>query len=162
MEKFIPKVSIIKTERMICLCIMAVGRISYFDYEREPIFLEAEIEPEVLGESVLDAIQLSRSVSADEFQKEWDSGSIKSNSEAVLKLMMSKYNYKNKKAFYGEAKNCLISIIDNEFKISPFRSDKKGGFSADKENGPFSFTIPLDSNNREVGDSVLKGFSLCT
>lgn len=140
----------------------SMGTFAYPEPEATPHFLPPDTDDASLGKTLRVALRASKTVSAEEFQRIWNSGQVNDIEKAHDTLAMENYGFKTRRAMYKNMDSCSVCIVDGTIEIQPLRHTSIDGYTADKVQGPFRFAVSEDVSDAELGAALRKGFSLCS
>lgn len=115
--------------------------------------LKLDCNDEKLGESIIKAIEKSRFIRPED--PEFESFFSKENAEKdsdyfVLNLLKEFGNISREKAFH-KMLHCGVVAKSNTLKISPYRKSRGENWKSDEFMEKNIISIPLTSNNEEIG-----------
>lgn len=140
---------------------LSQGMLDYAEPTAPPHFLAFDVEDAVLGHAMRSALNASRKVSTEEFQKIFHSGVVQKLGKDRDAFAMHRYGYQSRRAMYKNMRNCSISVIDGQIEIVPMHQKSLDGYSATNE-GPSPLYISLDANDAHLGSALREAFSRCS
>ena len=141
---------------------MSNGGLRYGEPSVAPHYLAPDSDDSSLGQILRNALKASKQVSAEEFQKIFNSGIIQKRAKENEAWMMQKYGYKTQLALYKHMKYCSVNFSEGVIEISPSHSDKKGGYSRRVGDGIENIRLPDSVSDAELGAALRDGFKRCT
>ena len=121
--------------------------------------LEVEASDEILGKSIVEALNNSRPLSLEEHRN--TAKNLAENYKAWIQRMMEKYNYKTKRALFKNMKSCSILCREGMIIIKPSYHQTLEGWSGDRINKEDYVTLPAESSFSELGAALRLAFTRC-
>jgi hypothetical protein len=135
-----------------------LGMISR-DYLFPTHLLSPDVDNEIIGQIVLQALSNSRTLSCAEDRADlFDPEKSKERHENWIKMLMKNYNIKTKKALFTGMKSSTIHLINDTINISiskRMRLQAWGGIGKD------DIAVSLSSTPEEIGKALKSALSQC-
>ena len=129
------------------------------DFER--IILSLDVSNEVLGQSIIIALNAGKSIPPEDIKGILFSPELDKLMKERDKKLMAEFGYKSKKALFKHMRNVGITYINDSYKISPSHQDGLDysftGLSKDDE-----IILPNDATDEELGQAVRLAYEKCT
>jgi len=131
-------------------------RMQFSDPDSYYCFMEAPVELEKLGESVLLALEASKHLSVEEAiqrrasETEWNNW---------ISLMLSETNIASSQKLFQKMASCSVRYQDGVIVFSP--SIKRRGAAWEGRGENFNISIPSSSELKLIGQAAIEGLSLC-
>lgn len=144
------------------------------DHRGAQIFLAFDVSDEVLGGAVLESLAQSRCVLGVpregsiylpdvEFDMELYDYKLSAKRYAQwVKDLMTRYDYKTKRALFKDMKNCSIESKEGVMTIAPSCHQKLEQWGRETQDEFEDVKIPSDSSVAEIGAALRVAFSRCT
>ncbi|WP_412480367.1 contact-dependent growth inhibition system immunity protein [Azonexus sp. IMCC34839] len=145
-----------------CIETMSLGMLAYTEPEATPHYLPPDVEDEILGRTLREALNASKTVSIEEFQKIFHSGVIQQLGNERNAWAMKNYGYKNKRAMYRKMDCCWISAADGQIEIKPTRHKGLDAYSGISNDGPEIQYVSVAISDADLGAALKEGFKRCT
>lgn len=145
-----------------CITTQSVGMLVYPEPDVPPIFLSPDADDLTLGQQLRRALQASKRVSPEEFQKIWRSGGISKLEDSRQEWTMQHYGYKSRRAMLKSMDTCSVSVTDGEIEIQPTHQKSLDGYTVTKDEGPFPLSVPEGASDVSLGAALREGFKRCT
>lgn len=139
-----------------------MGMLAYADPNVEVVYLNPDTDNELLGKSVRYAMQQSKVVGFDEFQKIFHSGVIEKREAEWEAFAMQKYGYKTRRAMYSSYATCVVSSDGEQIEIQPTSRKSMDSFTASKDTGPHALYFSFSITDEEFGIALREAFENCT
>ncbi|MET2524668.1 contact-dependent growth inhibition system immunity protein [Ralstonia pseudosolanacearum] len=141
---------------------MSQGVMSYAEPSVEPSYLDPQVDDDLLGRALREALAKSRQVSVEDFQKIFQSGVVQKLGKEREALAMEKYGYKTRRAMLKKMDTCSVSVVDNQIEIQPTHQKSLDGWTVTTDEGPFPLYVPGTATDVELGAALREGFKRCT
>ncbi|AJJ03252.1 hypothetical protein BZ17_3149 [Yersinia pseudotuberculosis IP 32953] len=126
-----------------------------------PHLLPPDIDNQSIGETILQALSDSRTLTVKECETFFDFEKGKEEYAAWVAMLMEKYGYKTKKSLFKNMKNCGIHCFNGVITISPTRHEKLEGWGREKGDGIEDVILSVDSSPTEIGAGLRLALSRC-
>lgn len=144
------------------ICTMSRGLLRFAEPDAPPKYLDPNVSDEILGCTLRIALGASKNVSAEEFQRVFQSGVVQRLAEERDVWAMKKYGYKTRRAMYTNMDSCSVTVMTDQIEISPSHHDSIDGYSATKDRGPQPLYVPASISDAGLGVALREGFNRCT
>ncbi|WP_439854840.1 contact-dependent growth inhibition system immunity protein [Pseudomonas yamanorum] len=133
------------------------------DPEGVGIFLSHLSDDSSLGQSILDALAVSRMIDPKESPEFFDfRGRVAIQYNEWIANAMMKFEYKTKRALFKDMKSCSIDAFDGVITIRPSHHEKLEAWSGKGITEKDFVVISTNSSPDEIGVSLRLAFSRCT
>ncbi|MCD1125600.1 CdiI family contact-dependent growth inhibition immunity protein [Jinshanibacter sp. LJY008] len=126
-----------------------------------PHLLQSDASENDIGETILQALSDSRTLTVKECETFFDREKGKEQYAAWIVMLMEKYGYKSKRALFKDMKNCSIHLVNNVIKISPTRHEKLEAWGRTKGDGIEDVILSVDNSPAEIGAGLRLALSRC-
>ena len=123
--------------------------------------LPLDVSDEELGQVTLLALSKSRVIDVSEIGTFFNMVNIKKRYDAWVADLMSKYNYKTKRALFKNMMQCSLRISDGILTISPTRHEKLEGWGWEGISDDDKVVLSVNSTTEEIGAGLRLAFSRC-
>ncbi|WP_036116552.1 MULTISPECIES: contact-dependent growth inhibition system immunity protein [Luteibacter] len=123
--------------------------------------LNADAEPEILGNAVKGALEKSRWLSLDEYPTFFDWKERKKDEAARDAHLIEAFGYKTRKQLYRDMKCCSIYEADGIIVVSPTVHERLDAWTGEGIDQEDKVAVALSSSLKEIGDALILGFSRC-
>jgi len=134
----------------------------YVDPQGKRIYLEPDVDNLTLGQAVLEALNASRIIPAEEAYDFGDFGWRSNMYKEWIQSAMNKFGYKTKRALFKNMDNCGIKMLGDKITMHPRHHEKLEAWSATENGDKDNVIIPADSSPEEIGAALRLAFSRCT
>ena len=125
------------------------------------ILLPLDVSDEELGQATLLALSKSRVIEVSEIGTFFNIDNIKKRYDAWVADLMTKYNYKTKRALFKNMMQCTVEIRDERLTISPSRHEKLEVWSGKGISDDDKVVLSVNSTTEEIGAGLRLAFSRC-
>ena len=123
--------------------------------------LPLEVSDEELGQATLLALAKSRIMDDNEIWPFMDRDNVKKRYDAWVADLMTKYNYKTRRALFKNMMQCSVEISDERLTISPSCHEKLEAWSGKGISDDDKVALSVNSTTEEIGAGVRLAFSRC-
>ena len=153
-----------------CVCknqdfILVVTYSGYRRTTRDPdgvqTLLSLDVSDEELGQATLLALSKSRIIDVSEIGTFFNIDNVKKRYDAWVADLMTKYNYKTKRALFKNMMQCSVEISDGRLTISPSCHEKLEAWSGKGLTEDDDVVLSVNSTTEEIGAGLRLAFSRC-
>ena len=123
--------------------------------------LPLDVSDEELGQVILLALSKSRVIDVSEIGTFFNMDNIKKRYDAWVADLMTKYNYKTKRALFKNMMQCSLRISDGILTISPTRHEKLEGWGWEGISDDDKVVLSVNSTTEEIGAGLRLALSRC-
>lgn len=141
---------------------LSTGMLAYPEPDAEPYILAPEVDNAELGRTVKKALQVSKQVGLEEFQRIFKSNVLKNLEKDRETQVIQQFAYRNRREMYKAMDCCSITCVENKISISPSHHDSLDGYSGVGEGGSEVIHLDASISEEELGVAIREGFKRCT
>lgn len=124
-------------------------------------FHPLDVEDEVLGRSLAEAVKASRWISMDEYAAYFNRDKLKREADERLASIKERFGYKTRKAVFTGMSKCSVLERDGLITIMPNRHEKLEGWSGDGIPESENVVLSSASSDEALGQGVRLALSRC-
>jgi hypothetical protein len=122
--------------------------------------LPSDASNDALGTAIRDALQRSRFLSPLEYESFFDPQKGKEKHDQWVKMLMTRYAYKTKKALFKHMKSCEIISRDQSIVFRPTHHDKLEGWADIGDES--AIAVSAVTSDEALGQALREAFARCT
>jgi len=131
------------------------------DSTGKEFFFATDATDEVLGVAVMDALRHSKYLPLAEHRDFYDPQANAHRCEDWVLSLMSRYEYKTRRALFADMKNCGIELAGDDLIFKPTHHIKREVWERRKSDNFEDVKIHADSLPAEIGAALRLGFNRC-
>ncbi len=124
-------------------------------------FLPPDTADKILGETVIEALSKSRTLSIEECVAFFDIEKGKQRYEEWAKNLIERYGYTSRNALFKNMKYCSIHIFEGQIKILPTYYERREFWSGKNLSKSDIVVIPSESLPIKIGAALRLSFKRC-
>lgn len=120
-----------------------------------------DVENQMLGEAVVEALAKSRHVSREEDPELWDNEKLDARYRAWIEDIMETYAFRTKTAMFKGMVLCHVEYLGNDIVMKPRKRTRGDGFEATLRREKDYVIIPKDSSHEDIGANLRIALDRC-
>jgi hypothetical protein len=157
----IPTCSVYRNKKLISVKTMSGDGLLLGDFRAGEKRFLPDVENQMLGEAVAEALDKSRHVSREEDPDLWDKQKHEARYLAWIQDIMATYGFRTKSAMFKGLVLCHVEYSDSHIVMKPTKRTRGDGFEGTLRREKDYVTIPKDSGHEEIGANLRLALDRC-